>query len=177
MDPHKVNLVADAAYLADADANVDADADADSSVATVPDAAVVAVALIALAASLPAAIPYISSIMNPHPPRGVRNLSDGSEILCSQSVQFQLNDSFKEDCDFDVAKDGSDMDNRKSNGTIIPVADLTPYEIITAAAWREAVVRSIAPSSIIDIDPVHKRWILQTMLDDWGIHSPHEFQL
>ncbi len=183
IDPHKANLVADAAYPAnantDADANADAraDADADSSAAAAPNAAVTAAALIALATSLPAAVPNISSIMNPSHLRGMLMHSIGSEILCSQSVQFQLNDAFKEDCDFDVAKDRSDMDNENCDGTIIPGSDPTPYEIITAAAQHEAVGRSIAPSSIIVIDPVNKRWIRQAMFDDWGIHSPHEFQL
>jgi hypothetical protein len=115
--------------------------------------------------------------MNPYPPRGVLKHSDGSEILFSQSVRFQLNVAGREDCDFDVHEDRSAMENGKSNGTIIPGAELTPYDIITTATWHEAVGCSIVPSYIIDIDPVHKRWIRQAMLDDGGIHSPHEFQL
>jgi hypothetical protein len=59
------------------------------------------------------------------------------------------------------------MDNENCDETIIPGADPTLYEVITAAARREAVGRSILPSSIFDIDPVHKRWIWQAMLDDW----------
>ncbi len=86
MDPHKGNLVADAAYPADTNADAGADANANSSAAAFPDATVVAAALIALAASLPAAIPNISSIMNPYPPRGILTHSDRSEILRSQSV-------------------------------------------------------------------------------------------
>jgi hypothetical protein len=157
MDPHKADLVADAAYPTDANADARADADANSSAAAFPDAAVVAVALIALAASSPAAVPNISSIMNLYPPRGVLTHSNGSEILCSQSVRFQINDAFKEDCDFTIAKDRSDMDNGNCDGTIIPGAGPTSYGIITAAAWHEAVGRSIVPSSIFDIDPVHER--------------------
>jgi hypothetical protein len=181
MEPHKADLVADAAYPANANANVytdaGADANANSVAATAPDATYFAAALIALATSLPTVIPNISSIMNPYPPRGMPKHINGSEILCSQSVWFQLNDAFEDDCDFDVDVDSSAMENGKSNGIIIPGAEQTPDDIITIAAWRKAAGHSIAPSNIIDINQVHKRWIRQAMLNDWGIHSPHEFQL
>ncbi len=103
--------------------------------------------------------------------------SNRLKILCSQSVRFQLNDAFEDDCGFNIDEDNSAMENGKSNGTIILGAEQTPYDIITTAACREAVGSSIAPSNIIDINLVHKRWIRQAMLDDWGMHSPHEFQL
>ncbi len=181
MEPYMANLLADAAYpaVANADANAEAGADADANfaAATAPDATVIAAALIALAASLSTAVPNILSIMNLYPCRGMLKRSNVSEILYSQSVQLQLNDAFKEDCDFNVDKDRFATENGKSNATIILGAELTLYDIITTADWREAAGRSIVPSYIIDIDPVHKRWIRQAMLNNWGIHSPHEFQL
>jgi hypothetical protein len=114
MEPYKADLVADAAYPAnantDANAEAGADANADSAAATAPNAAVTAAALITLAASSPAAVPNITSIMNQFCLRGVLKHIDRSETLCSQSVWFQLNGAGKEDCYFDIDKDRSAME-------------------------------------------------------------------
>jgi hypothetical protein len=143
MEPHKTDLIADAAYPANANADAYADAgadvDANSAAAAAPNATDIAAALIVLATPLATAVPNISSIMNPYPSRGVPKHSDGPEIHCSQSARFQFNDAFEDDCDFDVDKDSSAMENGKSNETIIPGAELTPYDIITTAAWHKAV--------------------------------------
>jgi hypothetical protein len=95
MEQYKANLIADAAYPANANTDIDADAGADAN-ANSTAAAVIAASLIALATSLPTtAVPNISIIMNPYPPRGVLKHGNGSEILCSQSVRFQCNDAFE----------------------------------------------------------------------------------
>jgi hypothetical protein len=68
MEKHKADLVADAAYPAnanpDADADVGADADAKSTATAAPDAAVIAAALIALATSLPpSSLPLVCQLV------------------------------------------------------------------------------------------------------------------
>ncbi len=64
-----------------------------------------------------------------------------------------------------------------SNVTIVPGMQLTPYSDITTTSCCEAVEQSVQLSCIIRINPVHKRWIRQFMLDDWGILHQHKFQI
>jgi len=61
-----------------------------------------------------------------------------------------------------------------SEGTVVPG---TAYDIITAAGRRQSIERRVPASSLQDLDPIHKRWIRCAMLDDWGIASPHEWQI
>jgi hypothetical protein len=42
---------------------------------------------------------------------------------------------------------------------------------------RELRTLLVEPTSISDIDPQHKQWMQKTMLMDWSICSPHDFQM
>jgi hypothetical protein len=67
----------------------------------------------------------------------------------------------------DDARDGTE-------GTVVPG---TAYDIISSAARRAALANSVGTSTIDGIDPDEERWIRQCMLVDWGILSPHEWQI
>ncbi len=110
--------------------------------------------------------------------------------------------SFREDSDEAVDNDNDDDDNDATNRDdvsnhsslscsvelllegmvvpgmqLIPGTQLTPYEGLTAAHRREAVGRNAADSDVSWVDPDHKKWILQCMIEDLGIRYPHEFQI
>ncbi len=68
----------------------------------------------------------------------------------------------------------SDASALGSEETIVPG---TAYDLISAAARREAIRRSIPPSSIEGIDDRYERWIRLVLWDDWGIQFPHEWQI
>jgi hypothetical protein len=54
---------------------------------------------------------------------------------------------------------------------------LTPYDTLTNAHCRKAGGSAVEPSDVVGINPLKKRWIRLSMLDDWGILYPHEFQI
>ena len=53
----------------------------------------------------------------------------------------------------------------------------TPYDVITADSQCHAASMTVAFPCISGINPDHETWIRKTMLYDWGIHCPHEFQI
>jgi hypothetical protein len=76
--------------------------------------------------------------------------------------------------DDDAGDDDESSSISGSEGTVVPG---TAYDIITAAGRRQAIERRVPASSLLDMDPDHERWIRIAMLDDWGIQSPHDWQI
>jgi hypothetical protein len=78
-----------------------------------------------------------------------------------------------DDDDYDDNNDDACDD---TEGTVVPG---TAYEIISSAARRATLANSVGTSTIDGIDPDEERWIRirQCMLVDWGIRSPHEWQI
>ena len=76
--------------------------------------------------------------------------------------------------------------NEMTNGTIVPGTQVnyrpdsnvnTLYNVITAGSQRHAASMTVAFPCILGIRPDHETWIWKTMLDNWGICCPHEFQI
>ncbi len=54
---------------------------------------------------------------------------------------------------------------------------LNPYDALTTAHRCKALGQTALDLDMIEINPDHKRWISQSMLDNWGIRLLHEFQI
>ena len=81
--------------------------------------------------------------------------------------------------------DGDTLDEM-TNGTIVPGTQVnyrpgsnvnTPYDVITAGSQRHTASMTVAFLCILGINPDHETWIQKTMLNNWGICCPHEFQI
>ena len=94
--------------------------------------------------------------------------SDSVGIEDGEVVQLMDN---VHDSEASVDSDASALGTEE---TIVPG---TAYDVISATARREAIRRSIPPSSIEGIDNRYERWIRLVLWDEWGIHSPHEWQI
>jgi hypothetical protein len=75
--------------------------------------------------------------------------------------------------------------NEMTNGTIVPGTQVnycpgsnvnSPYDVITAGSQHHAASMTVAFPCILGINPDHETWIWKTMLNNWGICCPHEFQ-
>jgi hypothetical protein len=88
-------------------------------------------------------------------------------------VQFWLNDNW--DDNFELKT--NDLFGGASKGAVILGTQLTPFDALTAAHCSKAGGNAIEPLDIVGINPLHKRWIHLSLLDDWGILYPHEFQI
>ena len=97
------------------------------------------------------------------------NMCDDDELHWSES-------DCAEDANVDFMDDhlGSSEGASASEGTIIPG---TAYDIISAAARREALRRDIPVSSVAGIPDHYEQWIRLALWDDWEIRSPHEWQI
>jgi hypothetical protein len=112
--------------------------------------------------------------------------NNDEEIPPLQRIQFQQTNAGDDDVDDSFISDtieGDFYDNVDNNmddvygeseGTIVSG---TPYEFITTAALRKDRGQDVSLSKLLDVDPVHKQWIHQAMLDNWVIHSPHPWQI
>jgi superfamily II DNA helicase RecQ len=60
---------------------------------------------------------------------------------------------------------------------VIPGTQLNPYDALIAAHCCKAAGQTILDLDVIGINPDHKRWICQSMLQDWGICLLHKFQI
>jgi hypothetical protein len=79
-----------------------------------------------------------------------------------------------------------DMLDEMTNGTIVPGTQVnyrpgsnvnTPYDVFTAGSQHHAASMTVVFPCILGINPDYETWIGKTMLDDWGICCPHEFQI
>ncbi len=82
------------------------------------------------------------------------------------------------------SSDGTQFEGTVVAATQIEGADdatavmrITPYNALSDCHCCEAGGGTIAQSNVAGVDPTHKRWIRQYMLDNWGIQSPNEFQI
>jgi len=95
-----------------------------------------------------------------------RNDDTGDDDAADHCDGHAVDDQFSDDDESDSIS-GSD-------GTVVPG---TAYDVITALGRRQAIERRVPVSSLADMDPVHERWIRIAMLDDWGIQTPHDWQI
>ncbi len=111
--------------------------------------------------------------------------NNDKEIPPLQHIWFQLTNAGEEDVDDSYISDNiqddfyDNVDNNMDDvygGSGVTVTTRTPYEFTTAAAQHEDRRRDVDTSKLFDVDPTHKRWIPQAMLDGWGIYSPPPWQ-
>jgi hypothetical protein len=81
---------------------------------------------------------------------------------------------------------GGNMLDEMTNGTIVPGTQVnyhpgtivnTPYDVITAGSQCHTASMTVESPCMLGINPDHETWIWKTMLNDWGICCPHEFQI
>ena len=105
---------------------------------------------------------------------GVDENSGGNDEANEEDDDADADDDNDDNVDhFDEDVEEEDR-HSGSEGTVVPG---TAYDVITASSNLEAMGRSIGISTIDDIDGDHERWIRQSMFVEWGIRSPHEWQI
>jgi hypothetical protein len=89
------------------------------------------------------------------------------EDVCNDS--FLSGDLLSAGTDDNACNDSSLSVKLLLERTVILGMQLNPYNALTTAHCRKAVGQTVLDSDMIGINPDHKKWIRQSMLDNWGI--------